>query len=656
MRLHAQTARTFCTLLLACAPVCVCAKAAATQTGKRGATARDSKQQQARDRAAEARRRAEVREAVVALLETADDARSFEDMYYRVRVQADAADVLWPFDEQAARSILRRAWDVTTAPGVIPAFKYEDESDDDAIDTLLTARRIVVACAAKHDARLADVYMNGLSQGLEPGGGGRREEDDAAGDSQSARDVWRTPSPLNVQRLRTASALLAEGAYEAAAAVAAPAVSDGVNRHLVDFIIALRAHAPREGDALYTRLLERTRLDPQADANDVLLLSQPILSPDLQIFINADGSAHMRQVNYTDAAMSGAFSSAPAGVRRAFYAAAAAVLLRPPRRPEGGAASNVEASALYFATGRLLPSFEREAPQYAAALHARMSALSAEVGAARAQSLSANMDTLSLSPKNPVDVLAHRVEALKKLDDARTRDQMRFLTVTDAARSRLWERARSVAAEIEDASIRRDALRTIAVYQVLNVARAYDDEPDGFDRAADFARAADVPPQVRAVGLARAAELAARLGNRARADALFGEALLFADEAGKDDGTRLTALVLVARSVVRANSPRVWEILPSLAAAANETENYSETGPQFSLSYGYTDGAKLFYEADEPLNLEDAFAGAARLDFRRALAEVRTLEDGPTRAAVTIAAARAALAKGGKPVGDGKAR
>ena len=93
-------------------------------------------------------------------------------------------------------------------------------------------------------------------------------------------------------------------------------------------------------------------------------------------------------------------------------------------------------------------------------------------------------------------------------------------------------------------------------------------------------------------------------------------------------------------------------MLPSLVSAANESENYSGTGPELSFSYGYKDGATLFYETDEPLNFEDAFASAARLDFRRAVAEVRSLEDELTRASVTIAAARAALEKGGKVRGD----
>jgi hypothetical protein len=575
-------------------------------------------------------------------------------MYERAGVQADAADALWPFDEQAARSILRRAWDVTTAPGVVPAFRREGEREGETIETVVRARRVVIEVAFKHDARLGDVYMKALMQGF------TLSEDtwrvaSGEGESQSTSEVRRRMSLENDQRLLTAYGLIEEGAYESAAVAAAPALSGGVSGQLVSFIIALRAHAPREGDALYVSLLERTRADSWADANDVLLLSQPIVSPDLQVLINPDGSAHMRPANYSDEAMRHAFNGAPPEVRRAFYATAAAVLLRTPRQTEDEANAKAETAALYFTTGRLLPFFEREAAQYAPALQARMAALSAEIDAGRAQSLSASMKTLSLTPKNPVDPLAAMLGALTEVSDSRGRDDLREAIVGYAARKQLWERARTIASEIEDAQSRREALRVIAIYQVMGVGRAYDDEPEGFERAAELVRAADVPAQFRAAGFGQAAELAAARGKRARADALVEEALLYADQAGKDDGSKLTALAMVARSAARAKSARVWETLAALVGSANESENYTDSGPRFSFNYGCPDDETTIYELDEPLSFEGVFASAARMDFRRAVAEARALEDGPTRATVTIAVARAALEKSGK-VGGHKAR
>lgn len=583
-------------------------------------------------------------------METADAARSFEDSFDRVRVQADAADVLWPFDEQAARSFLRRAWEVTTAPGVINAFKWEGDTDDNAIENVLRARRLVIARASKHDARLADVYMKGLMQGLDASEGVERATS-GEDDSQNVRPLWRTPSPENLQRLQTAYALIEEGAYEAAATLAAPALNEGVSTYLVGFIVSLHAHAPREGDALYLRLLEMARRDPRTNANDVLTLSRPIVSPDLQIYIGSDGSAHVQSLRYADEEMRRAFENAPE-VRRAFYATAATVLLRPPLQSADVTQAGADSSALYFAVGRLLPFFEREAAQYAPALHARMSALAAEVGASRAQSLGANMGTTSLAPKNPVDVLAGQLEALARATDAGERDRMRRSIVKNAARHLLWDRAQSVAAQIEDAQARREALGIIATHQVMNIGRAYDDEPDKFERAAEFVRAADVSPEFHAAGLGQAAELAARAGKNERRDALLEEALTFANQAAKEDGSNLMAFALVGRSAARSNSERIWDVLPALVRGANESEETLVADTLLAINYGNPDDAQT---SDESLDFADVFSHAARRDFRRAVAEVRSLGDEVTRATVTVAVARAALEKNSKSVGD-KAR
>ncbi|HEX8721049.1 MAG TPA: hypothetical protein VF736_10495, partial [Pyrinomonadaceae bacterium] len=124
-----------------------------------GQDARPPKKAGARKKAqaaAEAAAR-ETREAIAALREAAEAARSFDDAYEAVMTQAEAADALWPYDEQAARAILRLAWERTTAPGAEDAFKPQDEErEPTALDLLRTAREEVVARAARHDRRLAE--------------------------------------------------------------------------------------------------------------------------------------------------------------------------------------------------------------------------------------------------------------------------------------------------------------------------------------------------------------------------------------------------------------------------------------------------------------------------------------------------------------------
>src|SRR5438874_12736155 len=49
--------------------------------------------------------RARRAQAITLLVETANKARLFDDLLYRARIQAIAADALWPYDEQQSRAI-----------------------------------------------------------------------------------------------------------------------------------------------------------------------------------------------------------------------------------------------------------------------------------------------------------------------------------------------------------------------------------------------------------------------------------------------------------------------------------------------------------------------------------------------------------------------
>jgi hypothetical protein len=592
----------------------------------------------------------EMREAVAALREVADAARSFDDLYESALVQSEAADALWPFDEQAARAILRRAWEAATAPGAVDKLKGYGTSDDErdqALEALMTARRFIIKSAMRRDPRLGDAFMREFEHDLaDISTGAQRvrtsEQPDEQSDADSPQRNGRRLSPGGLQRLTVAEQLLADGDFKRAAELAATVVGEGPNIELLKFILDLRAHDTREADALYLRLLDVTRADASADANDVLLLSTPVVSPSLDVSVNPDGSANLQVLYYDDEDARRAASSLPAQARLAFYDVAASVLLRPDA-PRGDGQTGADTSSDYFAIGRLLPFFEREAAQLAPALHARQGALAAEIDASRRDALASKMDVSSLSSKNPSDPLASNLDQIARSANPSERDLLRLMAVDAATRLRLWDRARGIAEEVEDMEARRGARLIIAVRQVTSISRSFDgDEPDTFVRAADFARAADVPPEVRAVGLAQAAELAAHRGKRARASELLAEAEGYAGQAERGE-RRVTALALVTLSAAQADPVRFWELLQSLARAGNEADDLPLAGLNLEFIVGAENNWYGFFAPVAPAKLPEVFAAAAQLDFTRTLAEARTLKDEVLRARATLAAARAAL-------------
>ena len=589
-------------------------------------------------------REQQQREAVAALLETAEAARTFDDLFYKVKIQAAAAGDIWPFDEPAARAILLRAWEETTRPGALDAMRQDGEPPETARENLAMAQRMVIEEAAKYDHRMAESLIGQSLVNLQSESGRPSQNSPPENASTPRSNVWRQLSQSGQQRLGIAYSLLRGGAYKRAAEIAAPSVYEGASRDILEFIFALRAHNAREADALYLRLLERARTDAETNANDVLLLSTPVVSPLLLVFIDRDGTTRFLQRSAPVGTKSDEPAALPTEARRAFFNMAAAVLLRLPIVRETDSGVGAETATLYFTIGRLLPFFEREAAQYAPALHARQSSLSAEIAATRRDFLSASMNVSSLARKNPRDPLARGLEALGRATDAKSRDRLRFDIVISAASFKLWDRARRVAAEIEDAEAQRSALYVITLCQMMTISEAYDDaEADGFEGAVSFVRSADVPPEARATGLAQVAESASLSRRPERAAELLAEATTFAGEVPPETVQRAAVFAMLTLAAARIDAARAGELLTAFVSAANGAGD----ALSYELSYEFEvspPGEKItIFLPQQPFRLEEVFATMARLDFHRTLNEIRALEDDVTRAEAIIAAARTVL-------------
>jgi hypothetical protein len=453
--------------------------------------------------------------------------------------------------------------------------------------------------------------------------------------------------------------LLDRGEPARAAQFAAPLVAEGPVREFVRFILQLRPQAPREADALYLQLLKQAASDPSADANDVLVLSSYVISP--QLFVTVSGEASVRL--YAMGRENGEDSQGrdvPPAVRGAFYTVAAALLLRPfpPRLSEPEVLA--ESAALYFAAGRLLPFFERDAPQHAPHLRERMEALAGGIEEARRERLSAHMPTESMRPKNPSDPLEKFVEEMSDPVSRAERYGMRLRAVTEAARRKLWDRARKLAAEIPDADARREAAFVIVSYQIKYLTETFADDEDenDFEQAAAFARDADadVPPAVRARGLAQAAEMAARKGRRERALGLLEEGVGFALRADKGTGLRLDAFAVLASLAARLDGARAWELLAEVVRSANAFDAAAKETPPppaapEAVSRLLADGGEPLEKIFEPFRTDELFATMARTDVARTLAEARALEEFEKRSGLLFAAARAVLERNAKSPG-----
>jgi hypothetical protein len=614
----------------------------------------------AKTRAADSRARKERQAAAVALSEAAASASGVKDPFERAMILALSADALWPYDEQAARALFARAWDAAVASdksdeedaaaasspdpgpptaGVDPA----DISDPpEEFGRATRARQEVLAAVSRRDARLTERYIAELRESIRA----RRGETAARVDDGRRYDVRGSLSEFDdgQTRLNLSRSLADDGDYKQAAEVAAPEVEGGVSAALVRFLIQLRERAPAEADALYARLLARAAADPRAGANDALLLSSYAFTPSLLASVDEAGSVNFGVVRGEGGGRPVNAAPLAANVARDFFNVAARVLLRTP----GGAAQRGETAALFFAVTRLLPFFERGAPQFVAQLQARREALAAELDASSRDALSSAAGRESLTPSNPTDPLAADAEYSKRGPTADLRDVARARVVRRAVTLKLWARARAAAEEMENADARAGALRLIAVCQVASVYEAFDDEEDGDERAAQFVQNADVPPLARALGYARAALLASKRRRPARARALLDRAQAFAEQTDPGGEARVTALLVVATTAEGFDPARAWAAAPAIVQAANEVSDASQNEPSqlIELSGTHLDENVALNEELADFRLDAFFARLGARDFTRALKEARSLSDATARSLSIIAAARARLAAG----------
>ncbi|MDQ5838822.1 MAG: hypothetical protein M3379_18755, partial [Acidobacteriota bacterium] len=373
-------ARTFLTAISALALSAVASAqtpaARPTPRGARGADTRPS----AEAEALAAQRRAQ---AVAMLTTLADQARDFRDETVRARAQARAADALWETDPKLARTLFRRAWEAADSADREAARKLEEEVKAQLArhGTAMTStppdlRAEVLRLAAHRDRALGEEFLKQLVKASE------QEAGDAAADATSTNTTSaNATSPSSIsqaeqspdagQRLGLAQDLLNEGDTQHAIQFADAALNSA-NIQSVGFLSALREKDAAEADRRFAGLLARAAADPASDANTVSLLSSYVFQPFVFFMAYRSGGTGMSALRAEAPA-----PDAPA-LRAAFLRAAAQILLRP-ATPQDYERTSAGRSGTYLIIRRLLPYFELQAPELAAALNARAAALLPDV-------------------------------------------------------------------------------------------------------------------------------------------------------------------------------------------------------------------------------------------------------------------------------------
>jgi hypothetical protein len=429
--------------------------------------------------------------------------------------------------------------------------------------------------------------------------------------------------------------------------IAQPLTTYGISADLAVFVIRLRERDSPAADAMLAQLIGFTGNNPASDANSVLLLSAPIFSPTLLVVSDAQGSLLFRTVAPRTAQRAGQ-APIPPGLRNSFYEVSTSILIR--KSQQLPAASDSRSGVpYYFAIDRLLPFVEAEAPQFASLLKDRRDSLAAGIDSGNRTSLSAQASVQSLSPDKNGDPLRSQNEALSHAGDTASRDRIALGIVIAAVRHRIWDRARRAASEISDTALQRGALGLIAVSEIADITRAYeDDKENDYESVLNYLGKTNAPPFAIAWGYAQAAPIAAKKSGPGRAAELVDEGSRIAAQETAGSRQRLAAYAVLATAASRYNKPRSWELVREVVRTANSIEDLRGDEEVIDLSDGPGGDAEKLSINASAFRLDAVFAKMTVLDFDEAVVQARALERPVPRLLALTAIARSGI-EGYKP-------
>jgi len=577
-----------------------------------------------------AQRRAQ---AVALLTSLASEAAGFRDETLRARAQARAADALWETDAELARQLFRRAWDAADAADRESARRLEEEMRAQRArgGPLMTStppdlRSEVLRLAARRDRTLGEELLSQLNKAT------RQEAEEASAATKSAPSGSEHSSDTG-QRLGLAQQLLEEGDVERAVQFAEPALAHARMQSLA-FLSALREKDAAAADRRYAALLARAEADPASDANTVSLLSSYAYTPFAFFTAYRGGATGLSILRGGVAA-----PDLASGLRASFLRTAARILLRPQTTEEYERTSAGRAGA-YLVIRRLLPHFERHAPDLTAALNARAAALQADVPASLRAADAEGEFARGTRPEGASarDEVQAAHDRAARASGVAERDEIYAAAAVNAS----WKgdpRAQELLAKIVDLEMAR-RVRPFADFAAVRAALERKEAEAAVARAAK----GELTNVQRAWAYERAAELVAA-SDRARAVSLLEEAGAAARRIDNTDPDRARTLVAVATRYEKIDRARAWEFMYEAARAANAAQGFTGEDGRLSVQFRTSHGGWMTDFNVQEFDLADIMAALGAEDWERAVQLAESFTGEAARVAAVVSLARTALAR-----------
>ena len=533
------------------------------------------------------------------------EARSYRDEPLRARVQARIADVIWNRDQEAARALFRRAWEVAEAVDQAQTNQPQRRSPTGRTPLRTNLRREILQLVSRRDHKLGEEFIAKLTP---------------ADPNQSTSNP-ETSAAESAERLRLANQFLADGNVERALQFADPALQRISERSIL-FLVELREKNALAANQRFASLLSIAGADPHSDANTVSLLTSFSFTPSVFLVVSPTGIPSSN--NYQPRRQP---DLAPL-LRRQFFEVAAGILLRPLPQIDGSSAGRQGTQLIIT---RLMPLFDQFAPDLAATLKAQLTAIRNEAPSAYA------VPALELNPGmngDGYDVDGELKEALDRAQGADERDRAYALAALNAA-NRVDPRARDFADKIEDSDTRKGIIRFVDYFFIRTLIRRKQ-----ANEAATLIRRSDLTHTWRAHYLTQVATLILK-EDRVRAVELFDQALTETRRIDAGTPERAYSLTALLRQFATIDRARTWELLSETIKAANGVSDFTGENGLTAQTLEGKFGIRMSTEIAAPTDLSEAFEALAAESFYQALDVGKTFTGDAPRALAMIAIARA---------------
>lgn len=554
------------------------------------------KQRIEKERPLEPSAQQKIDETISRLSTLAGDAQTFKPAV-RSHIQAQAANLLWKFDNVFARDVFLKAWASAELADREAAEKQQgSDVKSSSIGYPRDARREVISAAWQKDPVLGEELLAKLVKHDEP-----VQPENENGSSSSSVQAQKL-SAADLERLNVATQLLDNDSTQAVRFA-----GDVLNRAVIPslrFLSQLRERNPSTADEFYVSLLARVVADPAADANTVSLLSSYIFSPDIYVTITSNGSPRIVQ----NRGETRSVNVSPA-TRSTFLNAAAQILLRPTSDPAAQRTS-------YLIAIRLLPFFERFTPNLATQIQSRINELSATVTSDLKIPELVNKVRSGVNDPNPSETVRDILERAKRLTNVTMRHQL-YIRAAILAAEQGDRTAVQTLQEIEDVEL-RDRVRPY-IYMLL--ARHALVKKD-LETTLEFARSDAISSMGRVWLYTQAVDLTR---TKAAIDLLM-QALAIARRMDSTDPNKARALIAVALQLRRHNRRLADPYLIEAVIAANKADSFDAEDATLEMKLETPMGDwSTSYEAKN-FCLKNLFRELAKDNFFQALNIAEDLE------------------------------